>query len=363
MSVQQRLQSLWYRDGPPVWWLRALVPVYRLLNRLDRWRQSRASRHSGTPVIVIGNLTVGGTGKTPLVLWCAQSLMQRGLKPAVVSRGYGASAAQSDQPVVLDRDSRPDQVGDEPCLIRNRLDIVVCVGRDRQRCVELVARRDDVDVILSDDGLQHLRMRRDLSIVIFDGTRGVGNGALLPAGPLRRPLSDLADVDLVVCHGTAQPTLARRLSEQLSNPWHTMNLEPAAAESLSGQQAPRPLSRFSTTAEPDSSAHSESIHAIAGIGNPERFFAMLDAHGIDCQTTALDDHQVLTTDLLARWSGQCLLMTEKDAVKCRALNLASVDIGNWWSVPVTARLDETFESLWHNAVSQLLASPSSDPGA
>ncbi len=353
MSLQQRLQSLWYRDGRPAWWLSALVPLYRSLNRFDRWRQSRATSHSDTPVIVIGNLTVGGTGKTPMVLWCAESLMRQGLRPAVVSRGYGSSAAQSEEPVELDETSTPAEVGDEPFLIHHRLNVPVCVGRNRQTCVERLAQRHDVDVIISDDGLQHLRMGRNLSIVVFDGTRGIGNGALLPAGPLRRPLSDLAGVDLVAVQGAPSECFAEQLAQVMSTAWHSLTLEPNAAQSIDGKSTERALSSWSRTS---GSRPSGPVHAIAGIGNPDRFFAMLQTYGIECQKSALNDHQVFSLAMLERFSGHSLLMTEKDAVKCQALSLSSLDISDWWWVPVDARLDETFETLWHNALSGILKS-------
>jgi tetraacyldisaccharide 4'-kinase len=249
------------------------------------------------PVIVVGNITAGGTGKTPLVLWLASFLTRNGMRPGIVSRGYGASARE---PRGVTAASEPARVGDEPLLLAQRSDCPVWVGADRLAAARaLLAAHPDRDVIVSDDGLQHYRLVRDVEIAVIDGARGLGNGLLLPAGPLREPVSRLREVDAVVIHGAPRRInvkknavgmqLEGREFRNLLNPGHIVG--------------PEYFQRRRT-------------YAVAGIGHPPRFFAHLEALGIAFEARAFPDHHAYTAADLAFANADAVVMTEKDAVKC-----------------------------------------------
>jgi tetraacyldisaccharide 4'-kinase len=272
------------------------------------------SRHPGVPVIVVGNITAGGTGKTPLVLWLARFLRDKGMHPAIISRGYGA--ARTD-PRHVPVDGFPEDYGDEPCLMAGRAGCPVWVGHNRAATAEAMRRaHPDIDVILSDDGLQHYRLARDFEIAVIDGARGLGNGWLLPAGPLREPRSRLAEVDAVVVNGgDASGDFPRTL------PMH-----------LRGD-------RFRNLARPQqvvTAAHFRgmTIHAAAGIGNPQRFFGHLRALGLECIEHPFPDHHPFRAADLAFGDDAPVVMTEKDAVKCAAFATA-----NQWALVVNAEVD------------------------
>ena len=326
--MQQRLTKLWYRDdaGPSL--LQPLAWLYQAAMRLRRnsYVWGLLARHRvGRPVVVVGNLTVGGTGKTPLVMWLARKLSARGLKVGIVSRGYGAAAGQTLRSVNTESNWR--EVGDEPLLLYRGTGCATVVGRDRVAAARgLVAL--GVDVIIADDGLQHLRLARECEIVVIDGARGFGNGRLLPAGPLREPASRVSSADIVVINGPAEHASLRRVGVQIEPGAWQMALLPAEAVRLDGQGAPRPLDSFRGT----------PVHAVAGIGNPERFFRELRARGLDVIEHAFGDHHPFTLSDLS-FGDECpVLMTEKDAVKCTSFAQPA-----WWSVPVAATFGETQE--------------------
>ncbi len=317
------LERIWYRDASPPWWLRALVPLYRLLRMLARAPHAlglRRARRLPVPVVVVGNITVGGTGKTPLVIALADALRERGFRPGVVSRGYGGTLRA---PTLLDDRPDPAVVGDEPSLIRRRTRVPVAVGRSRGAAAALLPVRG-VDVIIADDGLQNLSFARDVEICVVDGERRFGNARLLPAGPLREPLTRLASCAFVVCNGGDA-----RAGET------PMHLHGDIAVALAGPVASRPLASFA----------GQRVHALAGIGNPARFFASLRRHGIEIIEHALPDHHALRPADLDFTERLPVLMTEKDAVKC-----ADWATPDHWCVPVRADLPETF----HDAVAALL---------
>ncbi|WP_313915642.1 tetraacyldisaccharide 4'-kinase [Tahibacter sp.] len=310
-----RREAVWYHgaDVPLSW--RMLARVYGGVTALRRgayahgWLRSYAV---GKPVVVVGNLSVGGTGKTPLTLALVRALAARGLRAGVVSRGYGGNATG---PLLLDAASTPQQVGDEPLLIHARSGAPVAIGRDRVAAARLLLTSAPVDVILADDGLQHYRLRRDVEICVIDGARRFGNRRLLPAGPLREPLSRLDRVDFRVCNGG----LARADEVQL-------HLRDEGASALrSGEHVAL-----------ESFAH-RRVHAVAGIGNPQRFFDSLRACRIEVIEHAFADHHLFRPDDLAFDDGLPVLMTEKDAIKCRAFAQT-----NWWQVSVQAQLPERF---------------------
>ncbi len=316
------LQALWYRNATPSWPLRLLSQPFGLVVRLRRAGYARGalySRRLPKPVIVVGNISVGGSGKTPLVIWLARQLAERGLRPGVVLRGYGGSAARGRTPRLVQLDSDVLVVGDEALLLRERTELPVAVGRDRAAAAQLLLAAG-VDVIIADDGLQHLRLARDFEIAVIDGERGVGNGWLLPAGPLREPALRLASVDAIVVNGavtgavsTLQGTWeARTFFMRLTGEWlRTLGGggEPVALASLAGQR----------------------VHAIAGIGHPQRFFAQLASAGLKVIAHAFPDHHRYRAAELEFGDQLPLLMTEKDAVKCRAFAAA-----NRWYLPVAA---------------------------
>lgn len=307
------IDQLWFGKRR---WARLLLPLSALyalavtlrrytyrIGLLPRWQ-------AALPVIVVGNLTVGGTGKTPLVIWLVQQLQARGLRVGVVARGYGGQSGRGAQEVY--KTSSAVLVGDEPLLIAQRTGAPVAVAAKRARAVALLCQRYPLDAIIADDGLQHYGLRRDLEFVVLDGQRRFGNGYWLPAGPLREGVGCLQSVDaLIVQGGTPRPG---ELPMQL----HLLN----AVNLLSGEQCP-------VTQLP-------SGVAMAGIAHPERFFTLLTQQGVTLQgTTIFRDHQPYRLAMLQSLTvdRQPLLMTEKDAVKCRLFAQP-----NWWFLPVEAVL-------------------------
>jgi len=325
--VRQRLERwllrTWYSASAP-FWLRPLEALFRAVVFLRRacYRHLLTAANVGVPVIVVGNISAGGTGKTPLVLWIVRRLQRRDLAPGIVTRGYGASPGRGARLVARTDDA--SQVGDEPLLLAQRSGVPVAVGRDRVEAARLLARAG-VQVIVSDDGLQHYRLARDMEIAVMDGERGLGNGACLPAGPLREPPSRLAEVDLVVVNGAQAkhwPGAA------------TMALVPEALAPVAGAEQRRALQSF----------RGQPVHAVAGIGNPGRFFGMLAREGLEVIAHPLGDHARIRPADLEFGDGLPVLMTEKDAVKC-----GSFANPQTWYVPVSAVLDpagcERFDSL------------------
>jgi tetraacyldisaccharide 4'-kinase len=317
--MEQRLTELWYRERAPPSLLAPLAWLYGALMRARRrayvsgWVRTQ---HAGKPVVVVGNLTVGGTGKTPLTIWLAHQLIAQGLKVGIVSRGYGRRGAA---PRAVQSASDWRQVGDEPLIIARRSACPTVVARDRVAGARALVAAG-ADVVLADDGLQHLRLGRDCEIVVIDGARGFGNGWVLPAGPLREPLGRLPQPDAVVMNGAPEHgSLAAALR---SSPALEMRLVAQEAVRLDGQEPPRALHGFS----------GQRLHAVAGIGNPARFFGELRAHGIEVIEHAFADHHRFVPAELAFADGLPVLMTEKDAVKC----LAFADPRLWY-VPVAAQ--------------------------
>ncbi len=289
--MQDYLQRVWYSKNRPGLGLIGMSLLFAALVGLRR-RLYRAgilpTRKLPRPVIVVGNLTVGGTGKTPLVLWLAAALRARGLRPGIISRGYGVKAKHARRVSALDS---ADQVGDEPHLLARRSQVPVAVGADRVAAARLLV--GEVDVLISDDGLQHYRLARDLEIVVIDGARGLGNGWWLPAGPLREDRRRLGQVDFVVSNGAGGPSGAIR-----------MDLRPSAVVRLSDGRR-EPLSLWS----------GRCVHAAAGIGHPQRFFDALKVAGLKILPHALADHVTFKGAELSFGDGLPVLMTEKDAVK------------------------------------------------
>ncbi len=322
--MEQWLTQKWYREpaGPSL--LAPIAWLYGLLCRIRRQAYSRGWLRvysAGKPVIVVGNLTVGGTGKTPLVAWLADRLAASGLKVGIVSRGHGRSK-RAPQVVHVESDWRA--VGDEPLLLHRLTGCDTVVARDRvEGARELV--RLGADVVIADDGLQHLRLARDCEIVVIDGARGFGNGRLLPAGPLREPAVRARSAGIVVVNGAAEHASLVEAQRGFAQPFLQMCLVGGEAQRLDGLAGPRPLEDFS----------GERVHAVAGIGNPGRFFRDLRARGIDVVEHPFADHHPFEPADLTFGDGLAVLMTEKDAVKCRSFADPRL-----WYVPVAARFSE-----------------------
>ncbi len=293
---------------PASWLWCAAVMVRRRLYRIGRLETRRAAR----PVVVVGNLTVGGTGKTPLVLRLAELAVERGFRPAILTRGYAGKA--SDWPRTVRPDDAPGRVGDEPLLLARHGVCPVIAGPDRVADAELAIGSHGCDLLLCDDGLQHYRLERDIEIAVIDGERELGNGRCLPAGPLREPRGRLGSVDLVIRNGA-----------QVGG--HRFELVPGAAVNLRDPELTRPLREFRTL----------RAAAVAGIGNPGRFFDMLRRHGVLVEEWPYPDHHVFTAEEVAGWPPGPVLMTEKDAVKCA--KFAGAD---HWYCPVRADPDPGF---------------------
>lgn len=322
MSQSLRPTAIWYGRAPAARGLSALLAplgwLYCALSELRAAAYARgwlASFDAGVPVIVVGNLSVGGTGKTPLVGWLAGHLLERGLRPGIAARGYGAEASARSAPVrLVPPGADPAVYGDEPVLLAADARVPVVVGRDRvAACRALV--QHGCDLVITDDGLQHYRLRRCCEILVVDGERGHGNRRCLPAGPLREPVRRAARTDLAIATGGGQPGVA------------ALRLAPAAAVSLTEPARTRPLAAFAGT----------RLVAVAGIGNPGRFFRMLEAVGLSVDARAYPDHHRFTPADVADWGSGPVLMTEKDAVKCRRLPVLRGTRGpELWAVPVSA---------------------------
>jgi tetraacyldisaccharide 4'-kinase len=323
--MERRLLELWYRPGGGAALLQPLAWAYGAAMRL---RQSAYARgwlptyRVGKPVVVVGNITVGGTGKTPLTVWLAQTLKERGLAAGIVSRGYrGFSPVSRTAPRIVEQGSRWEEVGDEPVLIQHRTGCPTVVAEDRVAAALRVA-AEPVDVILSDDGLQHLRLARDCEIAVVDGTRGFGNGRLLPAGPLRERPARLTQVDVIVVNGAAEHASLSGLDS--AGTVLSMSLMLGAAQRLEdGFRAP--LEHF----------RSARLHAVAGIGHPERFFRDLRTRGLELVEHPFPDHHPLTPRELDFADDWPILMTEKDAIRCAAFASSRM-----WFVPVATAFAE-----------------------
>ena len=330
-SPATRLQALWYRDARPPWSLRLLAALFGAALRVRGGLQRRgwpAVQRLPRPVVVVGNLTVGGTGKTPLVAWLCGQLRAAGWRPGVISRGFGGSAPRAGTPLQVEAHSDPALVGDEAVLLRARTGVPVAVCRDRVNAARLLIGAG-VDVLIADDGLQHLRLPRCFEIVVVDAARGFGNGYLLPAGPLREPVERLARSDALVVQGAAASLtppqyLARGACFAMQLRGDVLR---PVREAGSGQDGDQGLALATLSGR--------RVHAIAGIGHPQRFFAQLRAAGLEPIEHPYPDHARFRPADLEFADGLPVLMTEKDAVKCRAFGGT-----DRWYLPVTASFSE-----------------------
>ena len=320
LSIERRLVAAWYGNSA---WLCPLVPLSWLFGRLAQarrvWLQNRfQGRRYSAPVVVVGNISVGGSGKTPLVIALVKALAEQGLKAGVVSRGYGGQA--TDYPLLVSSDTCAKESGDEPLLIARtttQFDCPVVVDPDRSRGVECLLATHRLDVVLTDDGLQHYRLHRDIEIAVVDASRGLGNRRLLPAGPLREPIQRLHEVDFVVANGDTAGAEAdvqiQLLPQRFRNLANGREVVPARWDEGS------------------------AVNAVAAIGNPQRFAATLESLGLDVKLHAKDDHRPLRlTDLLFD-DNKPVIITAKDAVK-----LVDSVADNVWVLDVETVLPNQF---------------------
>jgi len=317
------IHRVWYEQASLGWLLLPLSAVYWIISGCRRLFYKSGilrTHHASVPVIVVGNITAGGTGKTPTVIWLARQLRERGFSPGIVSRGYGGS--KSNSPMRVDSDSAVTLVGDEPVLLARRSECPVIVDADRVRAAAMLA-DDGVDVVIADDGLQHYRLGRDYEICVIDGRRGLGNRRLLPAGPLRELPGRLDDVDQLLVNGPMRMSSDLSVTEQ-----NAVEFELLATEAcrLNGSLV-RPIERFSGS----------TVHAVAAIGNPARFFDLLRSFGIQVLEHSFVDHAALVPKDIEFDDDFAVFMTEKDAVKFgRKMN------DKFWFVPVEFHIDPVF---------------------
>ncbi len=310
------IDTLWYKRHPLRWILYPFSLVYQIVAGVRRYYLQHVCQQSfPVPVIVVGNLTVGGVGKTPLVIALAQHLHAQGLRVGIVSRGYGSTVKTF--PHEVDIHQAASLVGDEPLLIAKKTQCPVVIAPNRVKAVQFLLDKYQCQIILSDDGLQHYRMGRAIEIAVIDGLRELGNGLCLPAGPLREGKKRLQDVDLIVVNGGSRPG------------GYPMNLQPGR------------LTQLVSGATCSPSALTSSIAAVAAIGHPQRFFATLDALGMSFTPYPFADHHAFQERDL-QFSEKIVVMTEKDAVKCSPFASEGM-----YFLPVDAEMSNEFwDALW-----------------
>ncbi|MDX1633040.1 MAG: tetraacyldisaccharide 4'-kinase [Marinobacter sp.] len=320
------LDRLWYGRQRPLWFLWPLASLYRAIARRRRQKAlaDLAEQPPLTaPVIVVGNITAGGTGKSPLTAWLVSRLAEQGWRPVIITRGYGGKARH--YPLRVTEGTDPAEAGDEPVMLARQCGCPVVVDPRRARAARWALEQDLGNVLVCDDGLQHYALARHLEIAVFDGQRGLGNGAPIPVGPLREGPERLDSVDFVVCNGRVPPGLEHPRT-------HVMQLSPTQLRHLRSGET-RPVDWLM----------GKPVRAVAGIGNPARFFETLNGLGASVRPLALPDHHRFSRRDLAVGPGEILVMTAKDAVKCQGLAHE-----HCWVLEVTARLPESFrQALLH----------------
>lgn len=323
----KKLHKIWYENEKSIWslLLRPLSYLYFLMLKL---RKKRCGYRSHLPVVVVGNLTVGGSGKTPAILALIDFLQQRGLKPGVVSRGYPINPKK---PILLNKNSSSKEVGDEPLLIFHRTHIPICVCRDRAAAIQLLEQQS-VDVILSDDGLQNFTFHHDIEIVLYDANLKFGNRKLLPAGPLRESLSRLSSIDFIVKKVVIDPSLRLRMTS-LS---YQLELKTSDFVRLQDWKENRPA-----RSKAQSFQDTKNL-AITAIAHPKNFFHTLTTLGLSFESHAFQDHYAFSSKDFTNFKDAQIIMTEKDAIKC--LSFAE---DNFWCLPLEASFSKDFlEDFW-----------------
>ncbi len=307
----------WYKKHPIRWILWPLSALYRIVIflRQSLYRVGLFKQYTlDVPVIIVGNISVGGTGKTPFVIWLAEKLKYAGFRPGIISRGYGGKPGR--HPQIVTPQSDPRLVGDEPLIISRQSACPMVVAPNRVAAARLLLKQFDCNIIIADDGLQHYALARDIEIVIVDSKRLFGNQHCLPAGPLREPLSRLNQVDFIVHNGAETPAK------------YTMTISHGHAVNLVNPDQKKELSSF----------QNKTVHAIAGIGYPQRFFDQLEEYGLSIQAHSFSDHHPYTLNDLNFNDDLDILMTEKDAVKCQHF-----DKKNIWYIPIKTAISGKLE--------------------
>lgn len=323
------IDRLWYRQSKPLALLAPLAWLYRSVAQSRRRKAWTALAQAlPVPVLVVGNITAGGTGKSPLTARLVSLMRDNGWRPVILSRGYGGRS--SEYPLLVTPDTPVDASGDEPLMLAMATGCPVVVDPDRSRAAQWALDHALGNVLICDDGLQHYRLPRDIELAVFDAARGIGNGAMIPVGPLREPVERLQSVDFVVVNGAEFPSSGERITEYAGQEHpgiHAMALRPSMLVNMSnGEQRP-----------PDA-LKGRPVTALAGIGNPGRFFSSLRALGAEVTERPFSDHHRFKPSDLAGVETEWLVMTAKDAVKCRPFAPE-----NAWVLTVEAELSDPFE--------------------
>lgn len=327
MSLQQWVQDNWQQKNSIFAILKPLSWLFGGLVKLRKTAYKRGWVESlgvDVPVIIVGNISVGGTGKTPVVMWLAQQLKARGYRPGIISRGFGGSGQM--QIALVNSDAKT--VGDEPLMIAQRTGCPMMIGADRAAVANAMRRFYPMcNVFICDDGLQHYHLKRTVELVVVDATRGLGNGELLPAGSLREPAQRLQTVDAVIINGRLNTAVALPLG---TTPSFGMQIVGEDFTNLTDAQLTVKAEFFA----------GKNVKAIAGIGNPQRFFAQLTQLGVQFEPIMFDDHHAYTAQELVKLNAEIIVMTEKDAVKCQAFAQT-----NMWMLPVEAEISSDLTDL------------------
>ncbi|CAN5331302.1 tetraacyldisaccharide 4'-kinase [soil metagenome] len=341
------ISTLIHSCNPFLYILYPISLLFRAVTRTRRWLYQCGvftQTKVAVPVIVVGNISVGGTGKTPLVISLANLLISQGFKPGIITRGYKSKS--KSYPLVVNDSSIAAQVGDEALLLQRHSHCPVIVDPIRVRAANYLLQHYSCDIILSDDGLQHYALARDIEIAVVDAARGFGNGLCLPAGPLREPVSRLQDVDFIINNvGRAHvPALG---SDTMSVPQSTEG-EGTKLFTYSMYLQPQKFLNLSSKEQQDAAFFQhKTLHAIAGIGNPQRFFQTLKDLGLTANLHAFPDHHAFTAADIDFGADAIVIMTEKDAVKCKDF----ADKRHWY-LPVTAQLQQGFAQQFFSKLSQ-----------
>lgn len=352
MSFEKTITQAWQRKALWLWLLLPLSGLYGLIIKLRQWAYRLGilnSYRAPIPVLIVGNISVGGSGKTPLIITLVQYLQQQGVRVGVISRGYGGDSSQ--MPALVQSDSLPSVVGDEPCLIVNMTGVAMAVCPNREQAIAvLLGEYPDLQLIISDDGLQHYALERDIEWIVVDTARGFGNQQLLPTGFLREPMSRLKDASVIFHIKSEKKTefkdidLSSAIDQKLS-----MQLKPDKLTLL--WQQPRLTNDLDQDIEVITPIEGRLVHAVSGIGYPQRFFDTLSTLGFEIIEHPYGDHHAFTVDELLQYNDYPIIVTAKDAVKIKALlmTLATEQgfdtvthdlINRLWVLPVTAVLSE-----------------------
>lgn len=319
-GLQQWLENIWYHGGWGRFLLLPLSALYCGVNRLQYLIQTNKQTVLPCPVIIVGNISVGGTGKTPLTVHIIKLLQSAGYKPAIVTRGYGGESTVWPQSVTGSSD--PKLVGDEAVLMAARTNVPVYAGANRLESISTLLKQHDCDVVVSDDGMQHYKLPRDIEVAVIDASRMLGNGYCLPAGPLREPKKKLESCDFIIINGSKEVTSSRGFNSSFN-----MTFEGGTLINLkTGEEID--LTRFKH----------KNVIAVTGIGNPKRFYQTLEKQGLKLEMHSFPDHHSFTQSDFSFNSELSIIMTEKDAVKCKSFAHTQM-----WYLPISARLDQSFD--------------------